>query len=137
MSRSANLSASEVKAIVADSADAAKPAAKLPSWGDIKDGFKAIVKENADGTCEANVPLDPSTEDGRKAMGLLQEMYRPAWRAEGERAQEVRGRRAQVKVRADGKERKVPEQFAEIVERRKHVPRIGIVHPGLPWKKED
>lgn len=137
MSRSKNLSASEIKNIVEDSADAAKPTAKLPSWGDIKDGFKALVKENDDGTCEADVPMDPNTDDGRKALGLLQEMYRPAWRAEGERSQNVRGRRPKATIRDGENKRVVPEQFAETVERRHYVKRTSITVPEMPWKRKE
>ena len=137
MKKPANFSKAEIDRIVSDSADAAKPIAKAPTMADVRDGFRAIVTEGADGVQETSVPLDPNTDEGRRNIGLYQEMFTPQWRAESERSSEVRGREATTVIRGrHGKAQRVQERHAEQLERTAHTPRASIVVPEMPWKRK-
>lgn len=127
-------SASDVKRAV-EATKGVKPVADTaPSWSDVKDGFKVVPVEQG-GALEANVSLDQRTEEGRKNAGLLQEMYAPHYRAEAERAANLRGSQPKATIRKGNQRIKVNEAFAETVERKHHTPRATIVVPELPWKR--
>lgn len=130
MKKSVKPSKAEIERALEDTAGAEKVAAKAPSWSDVQAALKVIPKPGENGEVVASVPLGPEN------VGAYQELYKPQWRADAERAAEVRGRQAMTTIRKGDSRQKVQERFAEVVERKFHVPRAGIVHPGLPWKKE-
>jgi len=135
--KSPKFSDSELRNVISDSADAAKPAAKLPTWDDVAHGLKAPLTHHEDGTVEVNVPIDPTTPEGQRALGAYAELMQPFHRASSERAQNVRGREARTDVRGPrGETRRVREAHAEQVERKHHVPRATIVVPEMPWKRQ-
>ena len=64
-------------------------------------------------------------------------IFTPQWRAESERAAEVRGREPTAVIRGrHGKAQRVQERHAEYVERKMHTPRASIVVPEMPWKRK-
>lgn len=136
MTKSVKPSEAELKQALEDTAGAEKVAAKAPSWSDVKDGFKVIPSEGENGEVVANVPLDPSTEDGRRNIGLYQEMFAPQWKADAERSSEIRSRHATTTIRRGSGTQTVQERFAEVVERKFHTPRATIVVPEMPWKRK-
>lgn len=129
MKKSVAPSKADIERALADTAGADKVAAKAPSWGDVQDALKLIPTPGKDGEMEASVRLDPSN------AGAYQELYAPHWRADAERAAEVRGRQPTTKIRRGGSTQVVQERFAEQVERKFHQPRASIIVPELPWKR--
>ncbi|HTF39007.1 MAG TPA: hypothetical protein VK754_00245 [Propionibacteriaceae bacterium] len=136
MKKSVAPSKADIEQALEDTAGAEKVAAKAPTWGDIRDGFKLLPSESKDGSFEASLPLNPETDQGRKNIGLYQEMYAPHWRADAERASEVRGRQPTTVIRRGGGHQTVQERFAEQVERKFHTARASIVVPEMPWKRK-
>lgn len=135
--KSPALSESELRKVIDDSAEAAKPAEKLPTWDDVRSNLKTPLTYNADGSVEANVPIDPTTPEGRRALGAYAELLTPYHRASADRAARVRAREARVDVIGPrGEKRRVREEHAERVERRHFQPRASIIVPELPWKKK-
>jgi hypothetical protein len=140
---SRKLSKAEIARALDDTREASKVAEKGVGWSDIKDGFKVVPKTDQNGVMEANVSLDQSTDEGRRNAGLMQEMYRPYYRAESERASEIRGRQPMVTIRDErGRERKVQQRFAEHLERkliakRPSHERRTFTRPRMPWEEED
>lgn len=134
--KSPALSESELRNVIDDSAAAAKPASKLPTWDDVSHALKSPLTHNADGSVEANVPIDPTTPEGQRTLGAYAELLAPYHRASADRAQTVRAREARTVVAGPGGERrKVREEHAERVERKFHQPRATIVVPEMPWKR--
>jgi hypothetical protein len=135
--KSPAFSEKQLASIIEDSADAAKPAASLPSWDDVSHGMQTPLKHNEDGSIEADVPIDPTTAEGKRALGAYVELMLPFHRASAERASNVRGRTPQTVIRGpEGKPRRVTEQFAERAERKFHRARASIVVPEMPWKRK-
>jgi len=131
--KSPRLSKAEVERAITDSAGAAKPFEKAPSHADLRDALGVVP--NADGKIDATVSLDPDTAEGRRNRGLYRELYDPQWRAEAERASELRGREPVVTIRDQhGRPKKVQERFAERLERRAPS-RTTITVPEMPWKR--
>lgn len=131
MKKSVAPSKADIERALADTAGAEKVAAKAPSWGDVQDALKIIPTPGKDGELEASVRLTPET------AGPYQELYAPHWRADAERAAEIRGKLPTTKIRRGGSTQVVQERFAEQVERKFHQPRASIVVPELPWKRKE
>lgn len=129
MKKSVRPSKADIERALEDTAGADKVAAKAPSWGDVQDALKVIPTPGKDGTMEASIPLSPAM------VGPYQELYAPQWRADAERAAEIRGRQPTTKIRRGGSTQVVQERFAEQVERKFHQPRASIIVPELPWKR--
>ena len=134
--KSPAFSEKELASIIEDSAAAAKPAASLPTWDDVGHSLRAPIQRNDDGTVEVNVPMDPTTAEGQRALGAYSELMEPFHRASATRAKSVREREPHVEVLGPGGEkRRVREQHAEQVERKFHRPRTSIIVPEMPWKR--
>jgi hypothetical protein len=134
--KSPAFSKKEIDSIIEDSAAAAKPAASMPTWDDVSRGLRVPLKHNEDGSIEANVPIDPTTDEGRRSLGAYAELMTPFHRASAERAQTVRARDSRVTVSGPGgRPREVDEKHAERVERKFHRSRASIVVPEMPWKR--
>jgi len=80
---------------------------------------------------EASIPLND-----KRAIGLYQELYAPHWRADAERASEVRSRQPMTRIRRGNGTQVVQERFAETVERKFHQRKASIIVPEMPWKRK-
>lgn len=137
MMKSPTFSKSELSGIIADAEDAAKPAAKLPTWDDVSHELKAPVVRKEDGSVAVDVRIDPTTPEGQRALGAYAELMTPFHRASADRASTVRAREARVDVIGPrGERRRVREEHAERVERAHHTPRASIIVPEMPWKRK-
>ena len=135
--KSPAFSDSELHSIIEDSAAAAKPAATLPTWDDVQSVMRTPLQRNADGSIEANVPIDPTTAEGQRTLGAYAELLQPFHRASATRAATVRGRQSRVVVNGpQGTKREVNEAHAERVERKFHQRKASIIVPEMPWKRK-
>ena len=135
MKKSSDFSPSEANKLAEESAAAAKPAALLPDIQEVGEAFRMAPTPQEDGTLALDVPMDPRTVEGKRALGLMAEMMAPSWRAQSERAGNVRGRRPKARIRMGAKTREVAEEHAERAERHHHRPRASIIVPEMPWKR--
>lgn len=114
-----NLTPSDLKRIVADTAETNRIAQARPSWGDLKGALKREAVPDASGVLTMPV-------SGKRELAAVGEMMRPAWRLESRRGSELSARDARVAMRdAQGRTHLVREAHEDRLGRKKGMLKVG------------